>query len=137
MEPLPGHDVKMSNEYRYKEKLGAPKVHICLLGDWYYNSLMKTCKRIEKSQENIIKALTVRADNKDLNEAARDDARRNVDMGRAEERKQMARDFAQELKQWKSAEEHRIGHIAPSFKVNLVNGQSPDHHQIRHQKATR
>ncbi|KAF8347463.1 hypothetical protein F5887DRAFT_1072442 [Amanita rubescens] len=115
VEPLPGHDDKMS-EYRCKENPDAPKAHICLLGDRYYNSL-----------NDIIEALTVEVDNEDLNEAARDDARRNVDMGRAEERRQMARDLAQELKRWKGAEERRIGYvdIAPSFKVNLVNGRSP------------
>ena len=128
VEPLPGHDAKMSNgEYRYQENSGALKARICLLGDRYSNSLVNTCKRVENSQDNIIKALMVRADNEDSNKAARDDARRNVDMGRAEERRQMARDFAQELKQWKGAEERCIGHvdIASSLKFNLVNGRPP------------
>ncbi|KIL59716.1 hypothetical protein M378DRAFT_168994 [Amanita muscaria Koide BX008] len=109
VEPLPGPDAKMSNkEYRYKENSGAPKVDICLLGDQYHNDL---------GQDDVIEAETERADEEDLDEDARDDARRNVD--KAKKRKQMAQDFAEELKQWEDPEKRCIGHVdfAPPYEV--------------------
>lgn len=118
VEPLLGPDAKMSNkEYRYKESSGAPNVDICLLGDQYYNDLVELAKTIEQGQDDVIETETERADEEDLDEDAKDDARRNVD--KAKKRKQVAQDFAEELKQWKDAKKRCIGHVdfAPPYEV--------------------
>ncbi|KAM6501594.1 hypothetical protein JOM56_001571 [Amanita muscaria] len=109
VEPLSGLDVKASNkEYRYKENSGAPKSS---------PRRSSRAKTIEQGQDDVIEAETERADEEDLDEDARDDARRNVD--KAKKRKRMAQDFAEELKQWEDPEKRCIGHVdvAPPYEV--------------------
>ena len=109
---LPSH---ANQEYRYKENFKA--FRICLLGDRYYQDLLRRAKKVEQGQDAVIEAQTGRADDEDLNNDKREDARHNVD--KAKERKQMAQDFAKELEQWKDAERRRIGHVdfAPMYDV--------------------